>query len=438
MEIRTDTETLEQLATLVSFLSSRRQGILHAWRSAVLEDPDLKTASKVSVLHFEDSIPRMLESFEQMLAIASDRSRSRKDEEKAHEHGAHRWLEGYSLRELVQEWGHLQVCVMDELDQYAEARYDQLFPKVLRFGRRLWLKLSGEAISDSIEQFTRLQQAEAEAVFQDLQQAVTKLRDVDRQRTEIWREAAHDLRGNVGLVTATASILTEDSLPDGLRAKAFALLQANVTSLTNLLEDLLGLARLEAGRENLHLQTFDAADLLRNLCSTLELSAAEKGLYLRAEGPSSLVVEGDPAKTQRILQNLTLNALKYTESGGILVSWKPTQEKDVERWAIRIQDTGPGYEPGGPLSEELQKATGSSLKTEKRGGSSNVEPVPSLPGFSLSPQGAPKQRPGEGIGLLIVKRLCELLQASMEIVSAPGEGTVFQIVLPRSYARPPL
>jgi signal transduction histidine kinase len=437
METRTDTETLAQLGGLASFLSSRRQAILDAWRSAVLEDPELKTASKVSVLHFEDSIPRMLESFERMLATSSDRSSSPREEGKAHEHGAHRWLEGYSLRELVHEWGHLQICVMDELDRYAEARYDRRLPGVLRFARRLWLKFSGEAISNSVEQFTRLQRAEAEAVYQDLQHAVTKLRDTDRQRTEIWREAAHDLRGNVGLVTTTAAILTEDGLPDGLRVKAFTLLQANVTSLTSLLDDLLGLARLEAGREDLHLQTFDAAALLRNLCSTLEPSATKKGLYLRTEGPLSLVVEGDPAKTQRILQNLTLNALKYTESGGIVVSWKPTQEKDVERWAIRIQDTGPGYEPGGPLSKELQKATESSLAAEERGGSSSVEPVPSLPGSSPPPPGTPLQRPGEGIGLLIVKRLCELLQASMEIASAPGEGTIFQIVLPRSYARPP-
>ena len=105
METRTDTEMLTQLGGLASFLSSRRQGILDAWRSAVLEDPELKTSSKVSVVHFEDSIPRMLESFERMLATASDGSRSRREEEKAHEHGAHRWLEGYSLRELVREWG---------------------------------------------------------------------------------------------------------------------------------------------------------------------------------------------------------------------------------------------------------------------------------------------------------------------------------------------
>lgn len=435
---RTEPETLDQLAALAFFLSSRRQAILDTWREAVWGDPGLATASNLSVLHFENIIPKVLDSFEHRLAIINARSMSRSEEERSYEHGAHRWQEGYSLRELVQEWGHLQVCVMAEIDRYAETRPNLLGPDVLPFARQLWLQLSGEGISDSVEQFTKLQRAEAEGVFQDLQHAVRDLRELDRQRAEIWHEAAHDLRGNVSLVRTTTSILTEDGIPDRLRDKAFSLLQANVTTLTGLLEDLLSLARLEAGRETLNLQVFDAAELLRNLCATVELPTADRGLYLRAEGPESLVVEGDPAKVQRILQNLTLNALKYTRSGGLTISWGMTQEADVQRWSIRVQDTGPGMPagPGGPLSEGLREATKGALETEQRGGPDEVEPVVSLPGSATQPPSEVTfQRPGEGIGLLIVKRLTEILQATLEVTSQPGHGTIFQIVLPRSYAQ---
>jgi signal transduction histidine kinase len=243
----------------------------------------------------------------------------------------------------------------------------------------------------------------------------------------------------VGLVTTTTSLLTEAGVPDSLRTKALTLLQANVESLRKLLEDLLGLARLEAGREDLRLETFDAAVFLQDLCATLEILARDKGLYLRSEGPPSLVVQGDPAKLQRILQNLVLNALKYTQSGGITVSWGPTQESDIERWSLRIQDTGPGMPAGphGPLTVGLQVATMSAQKVEERGDAHEVEPVPSLP-YSSEPEGSSSQKPGEGIGLLIVKRLCELLHASLEVVSQPGEGTIFQVVLPRCYGKPSL
>ena len=432
--LTTDPKTHGELADLASYLSSRRQGILDNWRRASLADPNLETASKISVLHFENLIPLILDKYEKRLRTASGRPQSPDEEEYSFEHGTHRWQEGYSIQEMVREWGHFQLCVTDELERYELTR-PGVPAEVPAFARRLWLMLCNEGIAKSVEEFNRLQRSEAEGVFQDLQRAVAEIRDLDRQRAEIWHEAAHDLRGNVGLVTTTTSILTEDGIPDTLRTRAFTLLQANVNSLQNLLEDLLSLARLEAGREELQLQTFDASDLLQDLGATFELLAQEKGLSLHTEGPESLVVEGDPAKIRRILQNLTLNALKYTERGGITLSWGTTREKDIERWLIRVRDTGPGmpFAPGGPVTIELREATRTSKKVEQRSDSKDVEPVPFFPPAFL-PDGF--QRPGEGVGLLIVKRLCELLQATIEVASAPGEGTVFQVVLPRDYGRP--
>jgi signal transduction histidine kinase len=145
-------------------------------------------------------------------------------------------------------------------------------------------------------------------------------------------------------------------------------------------------------------------------------------------------VEGDAAKIQRIFQNLALNAVKYTERGEVTIGWGPTRESDIDRWLIRIEDTGPGMPatPGGPLAEGLREGTAAAKKTEVFAGSPDVEPVPAV---DPSRPDASFQRPGEGIGLLIVKRLCELLQASLEIGSEPGRGTVVQVVLPRRYAR---
>ena len=429
----TDPETYSELADLASYLSSRRQAILDGWRLAVLGDAGLETAAQISVLHFENLIPKILDKFEQRLRTASGRPPSPSEEQSSFEHGTHRWQEGYSIQEMVREWGHFQICVTDEIERYGLTR-PEVPAHVPVFARRLWLMLCSEGISKSVEELNRLQRSEAEGVFQDLQQAVAELRDLDRQRAEIWHEAAHDLRGNVGLVTTTTSILTEEGVPDTLRTRAFTLLQSNVTSLQSLLEDLLSLARLEAGREELQLQTFDASALLQDQAATLELLAQEKGLYLQTDGPESLIVEGDPAKIRRILQNLSLNALKYTQHGGITLSWGTTRERDIERWLIRVRDTGPGmpFAPGGPFTAELREATRTAKKVETRSDSKDVEPVPFFPPASL-PEGF--QRPGEGVGLLIVKRLCELLQATIEVASAPGAGTVFQVVLPRDYGR---
>jgi signal transduction histidine kinase len=267
--------------------------------------------------------------------------------------------------------------------------------------------------------------------LRDLQAALSEIRELERQRATAWHEAAHDLRGNVGLVTSTAAILTEDEAPDGLRRKARTILESSVVSLQHLLEDLMSLARLEAGREQRNLERFDAAARLRALCAALEPAARERGLYIRTEGPDSLWVEGDPAKVLRIVQNLALNAIRYTPAGGVTVSWAETWERDTDRWLIRVRDTGPGI-PGSPMAGALREATRGAVEAEEEDSREGVEPAPE-PGIP-APSPSAVQRPGEGIGLSIVKRLCELLDAGLELASG-AEGSLFQVVLPRRYPK---
>jgi hypothetical protein len=151
----TEPETYSELADLASYLSSRRQAILDNWRRAALADPDLETASKLSVLHFENLIPQILDEYEKRLRTACGRPPSRTEEEHSFGHGTHRWQEGYSIQEMVREWGHFQLCVTDELERYGLTR-PGVSAEVLAFARRLWLMLCNEGISKSVEEFNRL------------------------------------------------------------------------------------------------------------------------------------------------------------------------------------------------------------------------------------------------------------------------------------------
>jgi signal transduction histidine kinase len=430
-------QEIERLPELASYLAARREEVLQAWREVVEADPEMATASVISLTHFRNLIPDVLRAYEQALRTGSG-DPVQEEEKDISGHGLHRWQQGYSLRELIREWGHLQLCVLDELERFRAAN-PEVGHEEMAAARRSWVRLCSVGMCKSAERYNLLKEAEAAGHLRDLQQALQHLRALESQRVQVWHEAAHDLRGNVGLVTATTSILNEDGVPDGLRTKALDVLQNSAAVLQNMLEDLLSLARLEAGRERRKEEPFDAAFHLRELCATLEPLARGRGLYLRAEGPETLPVEGDAVKVQRIVQNLTLNALKYTERGGVTVSWEKSWETDVERWIIRIKDTGPGLAtaPGSPIGRELQEATGGSWETEQKPvarGESGGQREPSLPP-SPAEAVSPFQQPGEGIGLSIVKRLCELLEAGLEVASRPGEGTIFQIILPRRYGK---
>ena len=112
------------------------------------------------------------------------------------------------------------------------------------------------------------------------------------------------------------------------------------------------------------------------------------------------------------MQNILINALTYTLEGEVNLAWY--LEREQERWAIEISDSGPGIDCTHPTSLAHE------LETDK--------PI-------RKPAGAFS---GEGIGLTIVKRLCEALGASIQVRSAPADGTRFTIHFPLSYDRPGL
>ena len=200
------------------------------------------------------------------------------------------------------------------------------------------------------------------------------------------------------------------------------------------------LSKLEAGQERRDLRPMDAAAVLKELCESFQPLAAERGLFLQIEGPPSLTVQGDVVNIQRIAQNLILNALKYTHRGGVRVVWQALETDGLQRWMFTIEDTGPGFQNGGaaPLADAIAEST---AEAEAVDGTMREVNEPTTPPMSapagrspVSPgAGRVVQTPGEGIGLAIVKRLCELLDATVELESEFGRGSIFRVVLPRYY-----
>lgn len=245
--------------------------------------------------------------------------------------------------------------------------------------------------------------------------ALEELRRHIRQRGQFLRETSHDLRGNFGVISGTASLLTMVSSEEE-RAKIFEMLQRNMGQATRMLTQLLDYARLEAGQETVQLTTFDVAGLIQALSQTIEPLVAEQELWFRTEGPAPMDVESDAVKIERIVQNLVLNAIKYTRQGGVTVRWEAAENEN--QWTLSVHDTGPGMP-----AEVLQQFR----QTSEQSAAEPAEPV-----FNPRLKGA-----GEGIGLSIVRQLCVLLSAHLEVESELGVGTVFRISWPRRYNTAP-
>ncbi len=427
-----------ELAALAVYLRTRRPDIMKAWREAIGRDPKLTSGDALPRAQLNDHIPSVLVAFERELGDAGATDRAGVVNDNAAAHGIHRWQQGYDLREVVRELGRLNVCVVDELEAYAAA-HPQLDPGVMRDARGRWVSACSIGIEESAAQYFRLQQTEAAGHLNDLEKALDTVRELERQRADLWREIAHDLRGNVGIVSNATAGLAIVAGPNGRADRFLRMLQRNVSALHHLLDDVTDLARLQAGREERTLSHFDVGALLSALCEGLLPFAQERDLFLRWQGPPSFSVEGDAVKLRRLAQNLVLNAVKYTQLGGVTVSWGDSdcEADDRKRWLLSVEDTGPGFRagPGGPMAGALEQATHlvHDADTSAASAASGIDPAPptSAPACDQRPEA---QAAGEGIGLSIVKRLSEMLDGSVELHSTPGRGTVFRVFLPRHYA----
>jgi len=434
--------TESDLAAVAAHLAQRRSAILQAWRLAVTSDPTLTTGASLPRAQLHDHLPALLADFERKLvSLGSARSADVQSALKgdAAAHGLHRWQQGFDVAEVTRELAQFNECVVVELDAFLQSHPD-LDRTVMPLVRRAWAQHHGAAVSASTLQYFRLQQLEANSHIKDLEQALDALREMEQQHAELWQQAAHDLRGNVGVVADVAAGLTATKASAEGRDTFIRMLDRNVDALRHLLNDVTGLARLQGGQERRQLEPLDAAALLRDVCEALQQPAQERGLFLRFDGPASLPVEGDAVKVRRVTQNLVFNAIRYTRQGGVTLTWGEGDGNDPERWFIQVQDTGPGFHagPGSPLAGALEEASDQAKQVSAdalTGVVTHADVHPGQAGSHDRVDASPVQQgPGEGIGLSIVKRLCELLDATLSVQSTIGAGTRFRIHLPRRYA----
>jgi two-component system CheB/CheR fusion protein len=298
-----------------------------------------------------------------------------------------------------------------------------------------WLALSVTKQEDSvviigldITDMRQMQQQREDLLNQVRQSGETVeelsiLQEQVRVRGELLRTSSHDLRGSLGIIQGATDLLAfADS--DEERAQMLDMIQRNVLETTRLITELLDFSRLEAGQQQVQLAPFDAAELLRKLGENIRPLVENKRLRLRLSGEKQLPVEGDALNMLRIAQNVVLNALKYTDHGSITLQWGSS---GPDEWFFSVTDTGPGMDQA--LVDRLMHEGHANGATPGHPASADSSDVTAL----LNTQPVLGPAPGEGIGLVIVRQLCDLLRGRLLIESQPGQGSVFRVVFPRRY-----
>jgi|SRR5579863_517120 len=215
-------------------------------------------------------------------------------------------------------------------------------------------------------------------------------------------DASHELRTPIAVIRGEADVALSHERQPREYQESLAIIQDEARRLTRLIEDLLNLARADAGHVNLRTEEFYLNDLLAECCRSAHGVAAAKNIELECECPGDVPFRGDQELIRRMALNLLDNAIRYTPGGGKVVV---KLEKGGDGLRILVADTGVGIPP---------------------------EFAPHVfERFYRGDQARSRQNGGFGLGLSIVKWIAESHNGSVELSSEPGSGSTFTVLLRR-------
>jgi signal transduction histidine kinase len=236
-----------------------------------------------------------------------------------------------------------------------------------------------------------------------LKAKVDELETANRLKSEFLANMSHELRTPLNAIVGYTSLVLEGvyGAPVPEQASALDRVLVNSKNLLALINNILDISKLNAGMMPVFLEDFDAAALIREVAQTLQCLAAQKGLSLETEAPRPVPMRSDKTKVKQILINLTANAVKFTEKGGVTLQAMGAEDGEVR---VSVRDTGPGIAPEhlGYIFEKFTQIDGSATRAHG----------------------------GTGLGLSITHKLCELLGGKVSVQSRLGEGSTFTALLP--------
>jgi signal transduction histidine kinase/CheY-like chemotaxis protein/purine-cytosine permease-like protein len=235
----------------------------------------------------------------------------------------------------------------------------------------------------------------------ELQQARQIADQANQAKSRYITGISHELRTPLNSILGYAQLLDNDpSIPDS-RQQAIRVIRRSGEHLLSLIEGTLDIARIEGGKLTFDIKPLRMPEYIRQIVSMFELQARNKGLNFvyTATGDLPSLVRADQKRLSQVLINILGNAVKFTETGGIIFRLKYAREFAL----IEVEDTGPGI-----LASEMERI----FEPFARGSAADNGHVG-----------------GTGLGLTVSKMLTELMGGQIEVTSELGLGTVFKIKL---------
>jgi GAF domain-containing protein len=248
-------------------------------------------------------------------------------------------------------------------------------------------------------------------LFEEIQDKSRQLADASQHKSQFLANMSHELRTPLNAIIGVSEMLREDAEALKQDLEPLDRVLGAARHLLALINDILDLSKIEAGRMDLHLETFPLVPVIEDVAKTIEPMATKNGNRLVIDCPADLgTIHADQTRFRQSLLNLASNANKFTEKGTVTIAAHKGQEDGRDWITLSVADTGIGMTPEqmGKLFQEFSQA--SSTTASKYGGT--------------------------GLGLAISKRFCLMMGGDITVASEPGRGSTFTIRLPRIVEAP--
>ncbi|MBV1787362.1 response regulator [Marinobacterium sp. D7] len=219
---------------------------------------------------------------------------------------------------------------------------------------------------------------------------------------------SHELRTPLNAILGFSNLMQQDPLMPATQQQNLGIINNSGEHLLTLINDILDMAKIEAGQIKLEHTPFDLGAMVRDVTDMMQLRAEEKNLILNIDQTSLFprYIVGDEARLRQILVNLVGNALKFTDQGGVTIRLG-TKENSRTHLLIEVEDSGCGITP-----QEQQHIFDPFVQVGEQTGSK-----------------------GTGLGLTITRQFVQMMGGHIDLQSEPGKGSLFRIDLPLSKAK---
>jgi signal transduction histidine kinase len=243
-------------------------------------------------------------------------------------------------------------------------------------------------------------------LFEEIQYKSRQLAEASQHKSQFLANMSHELRTPLNAIIGVTEMLREDAEAAKQDLEPLDRVLGAGRHLLALINDILDLSKIEAGRMELHLETFLPLPVIEDVAKTIEPLTTKNGNQVAVHCEAAIgTLHADQMRLRQALLNLLSNANKFTDHGTITIDAWQREEAGRDWVSIAVADTGIGMMPDqmGKLFQEFSQADGSTAR--KYGGT--------------------------GLGLAISRRFCQMMGGDITVESAPGRGSTFTIRLPR-------